>query len=857
MNRRLALAIALVAGAVACKSSAPSGGARFLEPSAVATFEGITIAHPGEVRPYVAVANAGRGDVTLLDAVDDTPVPGPGLVRALAVPTIGARPIQLVSSSLHDDPALGALPDLLVVVGAGSSLLELVRTWSADGVVEVLPVPSTAPPQPTPQSVDLATDLAGADVLALVAAPVPDATQASGVAAGKTRVVAALSDGKLAVVEYARGADGQSIVVSGATVQTLEFQPLALAVNPEDPAHVYAATVDALPGAVHGVAELDATGTPGSWTVRAIDARGPTRLVAAATVAERKADSAGDFPTGDPTTSPFEPPARRVYAYLDPSGCGASARVPCGIAVLDPVAGAMVPDYAGDMPYLAPIAFNSVAIAMAISRPPKVAINAASTTDVSDTLSGDFMKIAPGTGARGTSAVMAIAAADGLVYVVDLSRWAVPSDTTVIRRNTASTTGTRVSGMAAGAAVFNVTEGGVTKSHVQQLGLWSMQAVVPPATAVLQLYVTAAGDILQDLVRITPGYTPTETWTIEYQGFLPSLGSRRAVADATSDGRTSIAVQVPDSSGSGPVATSVARLWDPTLGVHVGDIVVVDATSVAACGAASGTTFNVEAVITALLPPDPAHPGGSVAVEENPGQTLPAGCFAGAVEPGRTFTSTFLSGGMLLTGASLGYGGRPALVTDPKTQPAYALQYSDEDVLAASCPLLPWPAQLPAAGDPFYACADEACRAPCEALVLARKARRIYHVSDVCGAVDTTKCSQDWAGVPFPRATGPVVRFQVGLQETLYGTTTAATPTPPQRGLTLNVDTIDSVTFMSRRPPPGSGDAVLPTGGMATFDRSVIPGHEADSYRFYVSYGGDMVLDFTPAQASTAPVVVR
>lgn len=118
--RRLArfapLALAVLA---ACGSSTPAANIRFQQPSAVAVFNGITVKNPGVVHPYAAVANAGRSDVTIVDAIDGRPVVAPVVLRSLAVPTVETRPSILLSASLGDDPdASTHRPDLLVAIGA-------------------------------------------------------------------------------------------------------------------------------------------------------------------------------------------------------------------------------------------------------------------------------------------------------------------------------------------------------------------------------------------------------------------------------------------------------------------------------------------------------------------------------------------------------------------------------------------------------------------------------------------------------------------------------------------------------------------------------------------------------------------
>ncbi|HYG69594.1 MAG TPA: hypothetical protein VD838_18105, partial [Anaeromyxobacteraceae bacterium] len=162
MNR---LALLVLAVAVAgCSESSPEIGAQLGTPSGVTIFRGVTEKRPG-IAPYVAVANAGSDQLTLIDPQDDAPVQSPGLVFPLAVPT-DASPMFVAAAPLADGGA-----DALVVAGApdpeiGVLGLQLVATW--DG----RPRPIASFPIGT-----------GGDViLAILGAPVPqDAAAEAGV----------------------------------------------------------------------------------------------------------------------------------------------------------------------------------------------------------------------------------------------------------------------------------------------------------------------------------------------------------------------------------------------------------------------------------------------------------------------------------------------------------------------------------------------------------------------------------------------------------------------------------------------------------------------------------------------------
>jgi hypothetical protein len=850
MSRASTLAVVALVALTACDSTTPIPPVRFAQPAAVAVFRGVTTKNPG-VHPYVAVANAGSHDLTLIDAVDDRAVLAPILTRSLAVPVPGMRPTLLVSSSLWDgpdldvdppDPTRPATADLLVVASESSPVLQLVQTWSAD--VRTLAA----------EQVDLGAIAPGAEVLALVAAPVPDAGVPPRRTPGRVRVVAALTENRLAVVEYVRA--GEAIVAEAAEVRTLEvggapFQPVALAVSPFDPAHVYVATPDPI-GGVFGVAELDARGPLAAWTVRALDARGPTSLVAAWRLHERQAAESGDPPGA------FEAaPVDRVYAALDRAGCGPDRRVPCGIAVLDPVTGGMRADYAGLMPYLAPISVPATPLALTISGPPAVA---ASATDPAQ-FKPPWMRISPASGARGTSAVMAIPSSDGRVYFADLARWAVPNERSILR------TDSRTSVTSAAA--------GLPSDTVRRLGFWDVGAESSTVTTEAARLATA--------VTVTPGFTRSETWTVTFQGELPGLASGDVLYGQTGraeDGRTTLALQVPVATSDGaPRFTQVVRLYDPAFGLHPGDIVTLAAAGIPGCPAGP-----VEARVAELRAPTADAPGGSVVLEGSIVDPVPVeldtgelvfddwpACVAAAGNGYARVPAAFRAGGLVVTGSVTGYAGRPELLAAPVTAdtPGFSLAYQDEDAL--SCPLDPWPA------DPAAVPCDAACRDSCEALALVRRARRHYHVSDRClgvtpgpvpSSLNDYNCTSIWEGRDFPKANGPVIAFKLGYvpkpdAEGDPGDPGGAFPAedqtlwPELRRLGIQLTTQNGLSPSSRLPLTGGAAAPILPRGAAAFDRSPYPGKAGDAYRFYVPYAHDFIFDMSPAQPINLPVVIR
>lgn len=826
--RRAAALAAALAVAAGCDASS-STELHLDQPSAVALFQGVAEAEG--LHPYLAIASTGDDALVLLDAVDDAPVLSPVAVWPLSI-AVAPRPIRLAAGSLGDGGA-----DLLVAISSGATDLQLVDTWSG------------APALAAGQAVELAALAPGGAIVDAIAAPVPVWTGAAWAAdAGRVRVVAALSGSRLAVVEYARAADGG--IVAGATaVQDVGFQPVALAVNPADPRRVYAATADVLAddagAAVQGVAELDATLDAGAWTVRGLDARAPTRLVAAWTLRERLPGSAADG------ADAFEAAAvDRVYAVLDPAGCGPEGRIGCGLAVLDPAAGGLVADPAGFMPYLAPLPLPAQAVALAISGPP--ALPPSSSAD--DALYADpFMKIVPGsTGARATTAVAAIPCGDGNVYWVDLARWELPNESSPLRSSSART-------------AVTAAEATLADGSAQRLGLWTTAGSGAPTLAVSE-------DAIIEAVQVTPGFTSSEDWTLEWQGILPGLEARAAETGATPDGAPWIALQRTGADGA---VSALARVHDPRLGVHLDDVVVLNGSTLSGCAA------EVEGRVTALLAPDAARPGGALALGPPPCAPDPAGtgaedcsardlylaCAPALAAGASGLATTIRAGGLLVTGSETGYAGRAGL-DETGEGAAFALEYKagsapaadDEDALDAACPLLPWPWPDPFPGGAAAVACDAACRATCERLVLARKARRLHHLSETCAtggdASDTRDCLEAFPEdrYPFPRANGPVIAFRAGVKRSA-ARPAEATP----RGLALTLTTLSGLAPAARSDPSASSsDSVSATApmGAAAFDRSGWSGHQADGYRFFVPYLDGHLVDFSPSESASETVVL-
>lgn len=905
MTSRNALLLLALAASAGCGGSAAKPDLGLVSPGGVAVFRGLTIKNAADpAHPYVAVANSGRDELIFIDALDDEPVLAPVLVRPLAAPTLPGEPhpTMLASAALHDGPNADGtgLPDLLVVVSPGSSRLQLVATWDlATHVVEPL----------APDPLDLGALAPGAQVLAVLGVPVlePGATAGTWqVARGRARVVASLAGGRLAVVDFARQADG-SIAPSGTPVlQDLGFDALSLAESP-DHDRLYAATVDeVIPGSgVRGVGELDTTGAVGSWTIRALDARVGTKLVAAAKLSERIPGTTDDFCTGTPCTPAND--TLRVYAFLDPAACGRTARVSCGLAVIDPSRGGLAADPLGEMPFLAPMAVPTIPLAIAISgptqRPPTDAAG-----DAIYSIAGGYMLLAPGSGQVATTAVAVLPSGDGRVYMVDLGRWHIPNNASLLR------TSTRTS--ITGGSVFSPSlvepdpeNPGeyLVRPSLRRLGLWNTDELADADRPTDALASTSAGIVRA--VRITPGYTATDTWTVMYQGPLPGLSARAGQTGQTADGRLWLAVQspVPRADGSTQLI-DVARLFDPSLAVHVGDIAqLAPASTVTAClttdpSTDTPSTTSYETRIAAILPPSAEYPGGAVALDEaqlidlrNPvaSERLPATpeCIAALkqVAPAGNMLVTIRAAGLIAGGASMGYAGRPQLQDDPTVGDPFSLTYATlapaplgEDGI--SCPAVPWPAEAygPNAPAAFTACTDEACRSGCERLLLARKARRFYYLSDKCQVFDlahgdtdpataTSGCYYDWRDIytELPDASGPVVSFRLGcaeatadasgnvIRDPVTGKAIESPCTELERDMALSFITQSGISYSYRGPPSGTNAAASFPVAAVPFDRSPYPGKQADGYRFFVTYSENFLLDTSPAAAYSTSTVIR
>ncbi len=923
---RLAL-FALAALAAGCGASTEKPGFRFSRPSAVAVFRaaldvpGSIPPVPGPLAPYIAIADAGTDELRLIGANDDVVVSSPVRFYPLSVST-DPRPARLAVATLpvetpDDLPAGGLphpelrLPDALVVVPDGTAKLQLVDTWS--GIPLVV------------GEIDLAVPAGGpVSVLAINSVPV---------AAGQARFVVALSGGRIAFVDVARAPPASLMTTDVLAARPITFAAAGswpcsspgscvspsvgfdardLAVSP-DGKTLYVATEDLITDSVTagsglGVAELDLTAVDPAASVRLIkvDAPGaaqgvPTVAVAAFDVAERDPNDLGvPVPPLDAKGNAMSAPLQvegfgsaalqNLYAAVDPASCGIDKPIACGIVVLDRVSRTRRLDPAGETcgsgtcP-MAPMPIPGVPLAILPTRPPAVGDQQQPTPAAASGQPAQLQlqRISPGTGQTWTESVAAVPSSDGRVYLVDLSRWYTPSDRSYLR----STTRTRAS------AASTIQAADPTKTTATYGWTVGLKPLNPDDTVVTQDVVTQPESLVKR-VAVTPGYTPTEKWSVTYQGALPGL-AHRAAQIWKSGGAVYLAVQVQRSDGT---QRDVANVFDPRLGIHA-DVVAGDIAAIYPSGttcmpaAPDGSDPNpyVDASIVGLVVPlKDDHPGGALQLAADPCDRPGATALVdggGRVE----ITVSIRASGFVITGAALGYVDRIAFDT---AQNAGRFEWlvgvpgQDETSLEPVCPLATWPSDP---SDPVFAScvADPSCRSNCEALFKARKARRLFYIGDKCPDptvswpancdvdgknCDTSDpCTKYWPSVdttmkptpvyfydfPQPFTQVPMLAFRIAApldQDT--GQQPGVKDQFFVRDSVLKIDTDSGMLATSRRPL-ASGSAIgaaLPTG-ISLFDRSLAPGHANDGVRFLVSYVDNLVLDFSPGQGIGDVTVLR
>lgn len=842
MKRSVLAALTLAA----CAPSPQPATISFHEPTAAVAFSGWTPQRPRQAypfpQPYLAVANGRSDDLRLIDLATHKPLMSPGYAYPLSVPTL-ARPSYLATSPLRDGGA-----DLLAVAGVGA-IVDIVSTWE-DG---------SDPAGSGGGRVVAQYDLSGvagsgAEILSMIATPVP------GVPAGTPPVAPAQPGaawlilgfsgatdglgGKLVVLEFARGPGGSVELGAPVQVKPLQLDPISLAVSP-DLFHLYVATPDVVtdfstfppaPGArqVQGVAEVDMSGGAAApWPVRGLDARAPTTLVAAAILGERVAD--------DPDQ--FGPPALRVYAALDPSGCGAERPIECGIAVLDPSLGGLATDLAPPgatvpaQPYRAPIRVTAAPLTMAVALPSFTGslqcLDDASPCPAQGANRQPLMKLLAN-GQRWTTAVAAVGASDGRTYLLDLGRSGPASDVSLLNGEE-----TRTAVVSAQSLTPLLPDGSDAKAGLALYRQYTPASENPGLT-------TDSTKLAQAVV-VTPGFTRGETWSLVWQGFLPGLASGDFVL-GLEGGDLTLAFQT----AMGGQWAVGARVGEPELGVHAADAwpegdlaqfsLPVDQFGAGGnpCALAEGTRY--EAVIASILPSTADHPGGALHLlmptdpANDPFQLLCLRDWLAAAGAGALLTGTdggVRASGLVLSGSASGYAGRPALLTKAEVDGGqqankrFNLAWQDESTLSG------------------------------EALVLARKARRFFYANDKFFPASNASNYPESGGNPL--APGVAIGLIAGpmCADEPPGTGRQSV-CPPARMGDLRRDSLLVFTTRSGVSPSyrSAVPSSLPSSALA-FDRSQFPdGGDAGSV-FYVTYHEDSVLIAVPGQTPNISSTLR
>jgi hypothetical protein len=806
---------ALLALAVAgCGSAASTVGARFDGPTAIVPFIGATAKEGGQLHDYLAVASSRGDELTFLDPSDDQPVLGPGAVFPLVIPT-APNPLLLAAAPLGDGGA-----DLLVAVSAGGRAIQLVNTWDPAANRVVTP------------DVDLSAALQGG-IVAIAATTVPGASPA------QVRVIVGAAGRQLAVVTFTRQPDGgvaPEPFDAATASRSLDFEPVHMAVEPAAaassapaPPRLFVATPDPIlpPATTLGVAQLTMTGAPTDWPIAALDARAGTTLVAAARVRELDLPKGRTDPKGREIFLPKAvDPALRVYAALDPSTCGVGGRINCGLATLDPDAGGLAPDPASEA-LLDPIAFpdpatappavppqsyrapvlipGGVITAIAIAFPSSATTTPGPARDETDPLNLGVPQLTTTAAVRvrKTTAVAAVTSSDGRAYLVDLGRFGLLEDALplgVFPRFVTLAQSVAATGAAADAP---------------QLGL---HGDFPPVVAVNVAGVTTDAAALPQLIQATPGFTPTDSWSVTYRGVLPGLTSRRGIL-FESGGSVFLAAQSPRDTAA-PAVVDVA-VGAPELGVRPseGHLAEHDSAFVTCPDGSAAPETLVDAVVAAQRQPsDPVPSAGAVAV---PGGALQlAGPVCGlAVAATLSVTFTLRASGFVLASAGLGYAGRPEL------DKPFSFAWQGED----------------AAG-----------LAPEDRALAAKARRRYYSAEAACitaagdPAPQNRGCYGNLPAVLDPLAPGPAVAFELGLSPSAL-----LTALPVDTRISFSTDA--GLTPVARRPTTAG---LLPQG-LTVFDVSKLPGRENDPVRFYTAYSDDQVLVFTTAGSAGDVTSIR
>ncbi len=871
MRRLAPIAAALLA---ACSSGDPVVPAVFRGPVAVAPFVGHNPSAPeAGLVPLLAVASIRGDELRIIDPSRDAAVAGPNPAWALSIPTL-QRPSRLGSIGLGDGQA-----DLLVVAGS-DPLLQIVGTWldgsAGYGVARTIDLRGAVP--------------AGSQVLSLAVAAIPSGTPTGSPAiapptVGSAWVIAGIGQaddpvsGQLLVLQVERQADGSIAPSSagGMVLKPLGFTPTALAAAPDN-VHLYVATQDRIPdggAGTFGIAEVDTSAGLGApWPVRAFGARNSgTLTVSAAFVGER-------IPLNFYT---FSPPSLRVYAGLDPSGCGPERDIACGVATFDPAVGGLAADPAAPGPagwpvptqsYRTPLYVPGLPIAMGIAPPPanpgpnlpstpfgsQVCYSPAvqgvalplcpSVTELANNppfnnggAPQKFMLEAPPTGQIWTSVVGMVTAVDGLAYVQDLGRFGPVNAVSMLNDDNTRTQATRASSLGPAGPTGNSAFFGFP-AGTAALGLWLDPSLGGTGSVV------STSDKLPGAITVWPGFTRDDGWLVSWQGVLPGLSQRRSVLGLAPDGQSLyLAVQdaaVPSLDGELPAAgywIPGAIVGTPDLGIHTvaanglpGDIgqFLLDTDpcpSTRPNWIPSGEVTPVydptkaplahEARLLALLPPDALrYPGGALQIGPDADATL-----ASEYQCLLQWFQDPANAGMVLT----------AFRNNPPTNDyARGTWIRAGELLLVG--IVTGYAGRPQMDLRYWLAWEPEEGLSGEPLALVRKARRFYYP-----AAYPTRNYQGYPLMDDPMQPGPVVGFRVG-RYCLSGVTGCdATTSLPARDAGVSFFTLSGLAAMSRHPSSTSGGTWV-----TSFDRSLFSGQEYLGRVFYATFTGDLLMMSPP-----------
>jgi hypothetical protein len=841
------MALAVVAVTLgACSSGNPVIPAILRGPRAVVAFNGKSPDSGGLVVPLLAIAATRGNELRIIDPLGDTPLAAPNIAYPLGVPTMQV-PIHLAVASMGDQQ-----PDVLLV-GSGGSVIQLYGSW-LDG---------DTPPE-AGFGIVWTKDLAGWNLGPLLGAGVQIASMTGGAvpsgapvgnppvapaAVGQARVFVGLTGGddgkkgRLLVLDFARGDNGVVQLLTDPADPTtslpLGFGPVGLSFSPDN-THLYVASRDVVLGSdgsqVLGIAEIDTSqGPPSTWTVRALDGLAPTTAVSAVILGERTA--------ANPKT--FGPPVLRVYASVDPSGCGRQAPIACGIATYDPARqdlglardpspgpspkGAQVPAQSYQTPIFVPADPFALATALPPASGTQRCVQPASC-DGFDGGASPLMALAPQSGIIWTTAAGAVAGASGSVFVLDLGRWSIPDETDMLAQTGFQT---RV------ASASSTLPSDVTGN---QIGLYQTPGFDPPPPAPptppsVPIVITPGA--LPSAFIVWPGFTTDDLWSLSWQGLLPGLWNRNGSLGRLPTGELYLAVQQPvNASGPPPSSASDwlvgAFVDDAELGIHaaadwiVGDRAVFTPTVNPAIPCpghpnpvtSTDTMAPWETSIEAILPQrtDESFPGGAMVLDSSAADVA---CLANQIPLG-TSVSVILSvraSALVLVGLGTGYAGRPQF------DRRFDLAWQPEADLTD------------------------------EALILARKARRFYYPGGpYAGATNGGPCADGQACYPgFPEMTdpmqsGPLVAFRPGL---VCAGTCPPGATPP-RDAAVTFTTASGFTPVARRIT-----GVAAGTWITSFDKSVFPVDEALGRVFYTTFIGDAMMMLPPGQPAASSTVIR